>query len=197
MVSIIPSGFQGLAYQDRGLSLDMITYLAGSVGWADQVRSNSSPTSEEYDDAPSPLYAVLTDLWGILGGLEAKIAPLERCICIAHYIQLMSMHYRKIVQASAEFRLLRAEATDIMHWYQPRTHAERENLIFHSMNVVNAWKYGTVLDPEGIRLLVSLKLRFAEMRQWDTLVYILQKFPWISPSTAEWKDSLQQSSMMD
>jgi hypothetical protein len=92
------------------------------------------------------------------------------------------------------FQSLRNEATDIMHKYGPRSQVERENLIYHSMNVVHAWKTGSNLEPEGLRLFHALKHRFPEMRQWDTLMVILQKFPGIPPTSAEWKVSLMQSS---
>lgn len=195
VISSIPSrGFQELARQYHGLSLEMIAYMAGAVGWTDQVRSNLSASSETYDNTPSPMYAVLTELWRILERLDVKTAPLERSICISHYIQLMSMIYRKIVQSSPIFQSLRNEATDIMHNYGPRSQAERENLIYNSMNVVQAWKTGSILEPEGVRLLNALKHRFPEMRQWDTLMVILQKFPGIPQTSAEWKENLMQNS---
>jgi hypothetical protein len=171
--------------------------MAGAVGWADQVRSNSSVSSNAYNNTPSPLYAVLPELWRILGELDVQSAPLERCICIGHYLQLMSMIYRIIVQSSPIFRALRIEATNIMHKYEPRSHAERENFIYASMNIINAWKTGSAVAPEGLRLLGSLKHRFPEMRRWNTVMVVLQKFPWVAPYRAEWKDSLLQSSIRD
>jgi hypothetical protein len=198
MISSLPSRrFRELAYQDHGLSLDLIAYLSGTIGWVDQVNSNSSASSETYNNTPSPLYAGITELWRILGGLDAQLAPLERCICIAQYVQMTSLNYRKIAQSSPIFQALRAEATDIIQKYHPRSCAERENLIFYSLIIINTWEIGTVLEPEGLCLLRTLKYRFPEMREWDTLVVLLQKFPWVDPVTAEWKENLLQGSSQD
>lgn len=193
MISSIPTGFQGLALQDHGMCLDMIAYLAGTAGWADQVRSNALASSKAFDDTPSPLYSKLGELWRILKRLDAQSAPLERSICIAHYIQLLSMIYRRIVRNSPVFEDLRAEATEIIHTYQPRTFAERENLIFHSMCIVDTWKTGIKLDPEGVRLLCGMMRRFPEVRRWETLIITLQKFPWTPQVRAEWEGNLRQS----
>lgn len=197
MISVLPPVLQDLAYQEHGLSLDMITYFASFAGWANQALSNFSPISTARDlDSGGPIYAMLSELWSILCGLSSQTAQLERLLCITHYLLTTSSYYRRIVQRTIVFRMLRTEATEIAMNYQPQSQAERDNLIIHSMLVVQAWKTANVLETEGKLLLGSLKDRFLEARQWETLEVTLMKFPSIAPAMAEKKDCWLQSSTL-
>lgn len=194
MISVLPPVLQDLAYQEHGLSLDMITYFASFAGWANQALSNLSPISTALDlDSASPIYAMLSELWSILCSLSSQTAQLERLLCITHYLLLTSSYYRRIVQRTIVFRMLRTEATEIAMKYEPNNQAERDNLIVHSMLVVQAWKTSDVLEAEGRLLLRNLKDRFLEARQWETLEITLMKFPSIAPAMAEKKDCWLQS----
>jgi len=194
MISTLPPVIQELAYQEHALSLDMIVYLCSFSGWANQALLNLSPISKMRNlDSGSPIYAMLSEVRSILGGLNPLSAPLERLLCIAHYLLTMSSYYRKIVQHRHVFQKLRAEATELAMKYQPQTNPERDNLIIHSMLIIQAWKTSSKLEEEGLCLLNSLKQRFPESRHWQTLEATLMKFPSIAPAMAEKKDCWLQS----
>ncbi|KAK5056614.1 hypothetical protein LTR84_012146 [Exophiala bonariae] len=194
MLSMLPCGFQELAYQEHALSVEMIEHLARTIGWEMQVRFNSASVSGAgHLDLVSPLYATLIHLWRILEAMDSRSSPLERIFCIAHYLQMSSLYYRRIVLNSSVFQALRSEGTELAIEYQPQTEAERDNLIFHGILIISTWKTTSVLEYDGMRLFSSFKQRFPKVRQWDTLVSILQKFPWLPPLRAEWKDNLEQS----
>jgi hypothetical protein len=194
MISMLPPVLQDLAYEEGGLSLNMISYLAEFAAWARQALSNLSSISTKHDfNTGGPIYGMLTQLWGILSGLDPQSKPLERILCIAHYLMMMSSYYRRIVQRRKIFCDLRAEATAIALTFQPRNEAERDNLIVHGMLITQTWKTSSVLEKEGIQLLHSFRQRFREASRWETLEVVLMKFPSIAPAMAEKKDCWLQS----
>ena len=194
MISALPPVIQELTTQEHALSLDMVVYLASFSGWANQALSNLSPISAMHDlDSGGPIYAMLSQLWRILGGLDPLSAPLERLLCIAHYLLMIGSYYRRIVQHRYIYQTLRAEATELAMKYQPRSQPERDNLIVHGMLVIQAWKTANFLEEEGLSLLDNFKQRFPEARQWETLEATLKKFPSIAPAMAEKRDCWLQS----
>jgi hypothetical protein len=74
------------------------------------------------------------------------------------------------------------------------TYAEFECFVYYSLFVINSWKTETVLEEGGLRLWRSMKHRFPEMRQWETILDMVQNFWVMTPHTAEWKDDWLQSS---
>lgn len=196
MVSALPIGLRQLAYQLNGVSLEMITWYAGIVGYADEVISNLSEKHNTRGSSVSPLCAVLSGLWSFVDRLDSRAARLERCLRIGQYIQNMSFYYFNIVLDSPNYRNLRTEATNILLDYEPRSKAERGVLIWISVVIVDAWKAGTVLEQEGLNLLRCQKDRFPEMRQWDTLTAILLKFMGNPLNTAEWEHNWRLGSRL-
>jgi hypothetical protein len=190
MVSYLPSGFQALAYEQNCLSLNFLAYIAMATGWEDQFRLNSTPSPELKDlRLESPINDVRGMLWDILGRLDPLSAPLERLLCITHYLQVGIMYYRNLVQTTPIFQDLRAEATDIIYHHKPQTTAGREAFIYHSMLIIDLWKIQSVLQSEGFSLLSSLRHRYPELRQWNVLKIVLQKFFMIPPLLAEWENN--------
>lgn len=192
IISLLPAGFQALAYQNRAISLDFILYWGRNIGIVVQIRSNSSVANDL--NFETPIDDAASHLWSMLGRLDPQVAPFERLMCLADYLQLSSMYYRKILNTSPLYQNMRVEATLLVRTYQPRTQAERDALVYYAMFIINSWKTSSILEPEGLDLFDNLKSRFAEYRQWDTLRTVLQNFPWIAPITAEWEDNWLQSS---
>ena len=191
MLSCLPPGLQALAYQNKGVSLDFMTYWARNIGIVPRIRSNElEPNDLNFD---TPLHDVVGHLRSILDRTDAQCVSFERLMCLTDLVQLSSMYYRKIVVSSSAFQAFRKEATNIAQTYLPKTQAERDGLVYYSMMLINSWKTSAVLEPEGIRLLDSLKMRFPEYRRWESLAAVLEKFPWIGPIRVEWEESWHQS----
>lgn len=192
-ISSLPAGLRDLALQPNGMSLELIIWWAALLKWLAQVNSGSPLDSDLFD-----MHSSYTQLCHILDRLDSHSAPLERCSCIGIYLHMASLYYRHIVYTSRSFEMLRAEATDTVQKYNPRTPAERNFLIFHGVKIFKYWRTtttGPVLEPEGLELLANLKLRFPEVRQWDALLVVLNKFPFFGPDMDEWKDIWMQASM--
>lgn len=183
MISALPVGLQNMAFQAHGISLDLIRWWAALLKWLTQVSTRSLANSDLYD-----MHSAYNEKWSILQRLDPRVAPLERASCIAVYLHMASMWYRQLVYTSAVFQTLRAEATRLVRKCQPQTLAEREWLIFHGVKIYKQWKTGCVMQEEGLLLLADLKQRFPEVRRWDTLLPVLQKFPFFGPDMSEWKD---------
>ena len=167
----------------------MITYLATFAAQNKQAMINSNLASKTHGhDVGGPQYTMLSELWRILGGLDARSAPLERIFCIAHYLLMTSSYYHRFAQRTPIYRALRAEAMDLVLTYQPQSQAERKNLIFHGMLIVSTWKITNVLQDSGLRLLDNLQDRFPELRQWDTFEMLMKMFPLIPAARAEWRN---------
>jgi hypothetical protein len=78
-------------------------------------------------------------------------------------MQLISIHYRKVARSSRVVPTLGAEATEIVHQYQPRSTAELDVLLDDGMMVIDAWKTESIQE-QGLSLLSSLKHPFPEIR---------------------------------
>lgn len=191
IISRVPPGFQALANEHRAISLDFILYWGRNIGIVVQIRSNASVANDL--NFETPLDDAASNLWSMLGRLDPQVAPFERLMCLGDYLQLSSMYYRKILITSPVFQNMRLEATQLARTYQPRTQAERDALVYYAMFVINSWKTSTILEPEGLDLLNTLKTRFAEYRRWDTVLAVLQNFPFIPTITAEWEENWKQS----
>jgi hypothetical protein len=190
MISSLNVGLQNIAYQPNGMSEEMITWWAGLLKWLAQVNAGVPLDSDSFDMQTS-----YNEIWDILERLDPRSAPLERCSCIGIYLHMASLYYRQIVYTSPVYKALRAEATEIVRSYEPQNPAERDNLIFHGVKIFKLWKTGPVLEQEGLHLLANLKLRFPEVRQWDTLLVVLHKFPFFGPDMDEWREVWQQGSI--
>lgn len=190
MISSLNVGLQDIAYQPHGMSLEMITWWVGLLKWLAQINSGSSLDSDVFD-----MHSSYNEIWDILERLDPGSAQLERCSCIGIYLHMASLYYRQIVYTSPIFETLRAEATEIIRSYEPQNATERDNLIFHGVKVFKLWKTGPVLEQEGLDLLANLKLRFPEVRQWDSLLVVLHKFPFFGPDMDEWREVWQQGTI--
>ena len=192
MISYLPKGFQALACQQNCVSLNFVVCMARATSWGVLIRSNLTPSPELKElQSDGPIYDMRGVLWDILRQLDPLSAPLERLLCMTHYVQMGSMYYRNLVQTTSIFQDLRAEATDIIYRYTPQTTAERDALIYHSTLIIDSWKVQGVLQLEGFSLLRSLRYHYPDVRQWDALKIILQRFLWVPPALAEWKDNLR------
>lgn len=183
VISTLPVGLQNMALQPYAMSLELIRWWAALLKWLSHVNTRSLADSDLYD-----MHSAYNENLNILERLDPRVAPLERASCIAVYLHMAALWYRQLVYNSGIFKSLRAEATCLALECQPRTLAERDWLIFHGIKIYKHWKTGSVLEQEGLDLLVNLRTRFSEVRRWDTLLLVLQKFPFFGPDMSEWRD---------
>jgi hypothetical protein len=194
MISSFPSGKQAIAYQYHAISLELMTAWAGHGVWSNQLVSSLSVGTKRRDIHPTgPFVDLLRKLWAIIERLDPENAGLERFICIAQYIAVIRLTYVRIVHKSSLYRSLRADASEFMYRFQPRTPAEFECFISYSLYVINSWRTEAKLEEDGVRLLRSMKQRFPEMRQWESILDIVQRFLVMPPYIAEWKNDWLQS----
>jgi hypothetical protein len=155
--------------------------------------SLSLPTAKKETHATGPFVDLLRTLWAIIERLDPEERALERFFCIAQYITIMRQTYVGIVYKSPFFRSLRADASKFIPKFQPRTSAEFDCFVSYSMYVINSWKTEAELEESGLRLFRSMMHRFPQMREWDSILVIAQKFLAMPPYLAEFKDNWLQS----
>lgn len=171
--------------------MEMITWQAEVAGYADEVISNLSETHEHRERPVSSLYPVLSGLRSFVERLDPQSARLERCLGLAIYMNVACLYYRQISQESPKYRKLRAEVTDILLGYQPQTQAERDTLTYIFLIVLDSWKIGKRLAPEGLHLLRCLKARLPLIRQPDVIEMNLSNFLWNPLNATECKNNLE------
>jgi hypothetical protein len=194
MISSFPSGKQAIAYQYHAISLELMTAWASHGVWSNQlVSSLSLSTKRGENHPPGPFVDVLRNLWAIIERIDPREAAFERFICITQYISVIRLTYVKIVYKSPLFRSLRADASKFIYQFQPRTRAEFECFVSNSLYVINSWRTEAKLEEGGLRLLRSMKHRFPEMRRWESILDIVQRFLVMPPYIVEWMNDWLQS----
>jgi hypothetical protein len=195
MISSFPSGKQAIAYQYHAISLELMTAWAGHGAWSDQLVSSLVLSTKKHTIHPTgPFVDLLKNLWAIIERLDPERASFERFTCITQYIAVIRLTYVAIVHRSSFFRSLRTDASEFMYQFQPKTRAEFECFVYNSMFVINSWKTEAKLEEGGLHLLRSMKQRFPEMRRWESILDIVQRFLVMPPYIAEWKNDWLQSS---
>jgi hypothetical protein len=194
LISTFPSGQQAIAYQCHAISLELMTAWRGYRAWSNKLVSSLGLGAEKHElRSLVPFVDLLKKLWAIIERLDPEESALERLICITQYITVIRQTYVKIVYKSTFFQTLQADASKVMVQFQPRTRAEFECFVSNSMYVINSWKTEAKLVGGGLCLLRSMKHRFPEMRQWESILDILQRFLIVPPYLAEWRDDWLQS----
>jgi hypothetical protein len=171
-----------------------MTAWRGYGAWSNNLVSSLGLRAEKHElRSTVPFVDLLKKLWAIIERLDPEESALERFICITQYITVIRQTYVKIVCKSTFFRALRADASKFILQFQPRTRAEFECFVSNSMYVINSWKTEAELEGGGLRILRSMKHRFPEMRQWESILDILQRFLIVPPYLVEWRNDWLQS----
>jgi hypothetical protein len=155
--------------------------------------SLSLPAAKKEIHSTGPFVDLLRTLWTIIERLDPEESAFERFICIAQYLTVMRLTYVGIVHKSPFYQKLRADASTFILQFQPGTRAEFECFVSYSMYVINSWKTGAELEEGGLRLFRSMMDRLPQMREWDSILVIVQNFLAIPPYIAEFKDNWLQS----
>jgi hypothetical protein len=194
IISSFPSGKQAIAYQYHGISLELMMAWTRHGAWSDQLVSSLGLRTKTHTIQPSgPFVDLLRKLWAIMERLDPEEASFERFMCITQYMAVIRLTYVTIVHRSSFFRALRADASEFIYQFQPRTRGEFECFVYYSMYVINSWKTEGKLEEGGLRVLRSMKQRFPEMRRWESILDIVQRFLVMPPYIAEWKNDWLQS----
>ena len=131
----------------------------------------------------------------MLSSLEPSSFEVKWFICVTNYLYLSVMYYRRMMQSSQIFQDFRQEATAFIYRYQPQGLADLNLLLYNSLLIIHTWKNESVIEPEGLLLVASLKHRFPAFREWEAVGRLVKtKFGYLVPILAEWEDSWSQSS---
>ena len=144
------------------------------------------------------MYARILELRRILSTLDYSSSLMKRFICQANYLYMSVMYYRHIMQDSPIFQSFRNEAKDFVYRYKPGGPADINLLLYNSLLIIHTWKNGPILERDGSELVVELKRRFPQFRDWEAVQAMLRtKFNYLPPILAEWKNSWEQAVVDD
>ncbi|KAJ9611492.1 hypothetical protein H2200_004676 [Cladophialophora chaetospira] len=178
LMSTLPPGFREIMLEHGLFDLDTIQYWGNHFAYLNRILSNERSTpgcpAEQGFSFDVPIYEAMGKTQRKLNTLAEKPTRLKRFVYLADYLYLSSRNYRLIMQDSPYFQNIRAEATDFIYGYQPRDRHDRDVLLHSSLLIIHSWKNGTILEPEGLRLVANLKRRFPETQDWNVVRPIME-----------------------
>ncbi len=172
---------------------DIIKHWTKYFAQVGRVRSHDASTLPDLNHGV-PIYALIGEIRRILETLDDGPSHLKRFVYLADYLYLSSKYYRRIMQSSPEFQDYRREATEFIDQYEPRNLHDRNILLHSSLLVIHSWKIDTLLEPEGLLLVASLKWRFPEVQDWSVLRALMEDdYFHLGQVMEEWGHSWAQS----
>jgi hypothetical protein len=177
-ITKLPPGFHDLVIARR-LSFDILPILYRAT----HLTSLNSFSRLELLSKTRRLTKIYNDFWEACPCLAVSISEdswlmLEKLICLT----LICYSYIAFTPRSSQTALQRSrfELTKKIASYSPKSPAEEQCLVWMWVVLIDSWRTGSRLHPDGFSLLFILQQRFPRLRYVANTIAMTSQFLWTS-----------------